>query len=57
MALASHTWPVSGGAMTCRVTGITVSQKQFDYARKRVADLGLADRIDIQLVDYRQMLP
>ncbi len=39
----------------CRVTGITVSKKQFEYAAKRVTDLGLADRIDIRLIDYRQM--
>ena len=39
----------------CRVTGITVSKKQFEYAGKWVADLGLSDRIDIKLIDYRQM--
>ncbi|MCP3954015.1 MAG: class I SAM-dependent methyltransferase [Desulfobacterales bacterium] len=39
----------------CRVTGITVSEKQFDFARRRVAAGGHANRIDIRLCDYRQL--
>ena len=38
-----------------RVTGITISQAQYDYARKRMFDQGLADRADIRLVDYRDV--
>ena len=37
-----------------RVTGITISPAQCDYARKRVFDAGLADRVDIRLEDYRE---
>ncbi|HEY5337337.1 MAG TPA: cyclopropane-fatty-acyl-phospholipid synthase family protein [Rhizomicrobium sp.] len=39
----------------CHVTGITLSQEQYDFARKAVAEAGLADRIDIQLIDYRDV--
>ncbi|MGF1544870.1 MAG: class I SAM-dependent methyltransferase [Parvularculaceae bacterium] len=36
-----------------RVTGLTISREQFDYARERVFRAGLADKVDFQLVDYR----
>jgi len=39
----------------CRVTGITISTEQYDLARQRVSEAGLADRIDIQLRDYRDL--
>ncbi len=39
----------------CRVTGITISQEQFDFARDRVAAEGLQDRIGIVMCDYRDM--
>lgn len=39
----------------CRVTGITVSQAQYDYARNRVFKEGLDDRITLHLRDYREM--
>jgi len=39
----------------CRVTGITVSQQQYEYARRRVAACDLEDRIDIQFCDYRHV--
>jgi cyclopropane-fatty-acyl-phospholipid synthase len=38
-----------------RVTGVTISQAQYDFARKRLFDQGLADRADIQLIDYRDI--
>jgi cyclopropane-fatty-acyl-phospholipid synthase len=34
-------------------TGVTLSTEQASYARKRVADAGLTDRIDIRVQDYR----
>jgi cyclopropane-fatty-acyl-phospholipid synthase len=34
-------------------TGITLSTEQAAYARKRVAEAGLTDRIDIRVQDYR----
>jgi len=38
-----------------RVTGITISQEQYDYARKRLFREGLSDRADIRMVDYRDV--
>ena len=36
-----------------RVVGITLSQEQHTYAKRRVEREGLADRVDIRLCDYR----
>ena len=38
-----------------RVTGITLSREQFDFARRRVFEEGLAHRISIELRDYRDV--
>lgn len=38
-----------------RVTGVTISQEQFDFARRRMFEQGLSDRADIQLIDYRDV--
>ena len=38
-----------------RVTGVTISQSQADLARKRVAEAGLTDKVEIRLQDYRQV--
>ena len=38
-----------------RVTGITISREQHDFATKRLADAGLADRAEVRLVDYRDL--
>lgn len=35
------------------VIGITLSEEQADLARQKVRDEGLADRVSIELVDYR----
>jgi cyclopropane-fatty-acyl-phospholipid synthase len=37
----------------CRVTGLTISREQHDFARKRVQDAGLAHKVDIRFQDYR----
>ena len=37
------------------VTGITISQQQYDFARKRLFEAGLAEKADIRLVDYRDV--
>ena len=36
-----------------KVTGLTISQQQHDYAVKRMADAGLSDMVSIKLQDYR----
>ncbi len=38
-----------------RVTGITISQEQYDFARKRLFEQGLSEKADIRLVDYRDV--
>ncbi|WP_128817662.1 SAM-dependent methyltransferase [Streptomyces sp. S063] len=40
-----------------RVTGITLSREQAAHARKRIAEEGLTDRIEIRVQDYRDVLP
>ncbi|MEV4870178.1 cyclopropane-fatty-acyl-phospholipid synthase family protein [Streptomyces syringium] len=35
--------------------GITLSEEQAAYARKRVAEAGLADRVEIRIQDYREI--
>lgn len=37
------------------VTALTVSRAQYDEARKRVADAGLVEKVDIRLCDYRDL--
>lgn len=37
------------------VVGITLSQEQAAYARKQVAEEGLADRVEIRVQDYRDV--
>jgi cyclopropane-fatty-acyl-phospholipid synthase len=36
-----------------RVTGLTISQEQFNYARDRIEKAGLSDRVEFKLQDYR----
>jgi cyclopropane-fatty-acyl-phospholipid synthase len=38
-----------------RVTGITLSKEQLAWARERVAQEGLTDRIEVRLQDYRDL--
>ena len=38
-----------------KVTGVTISQAQYDFARRRLFDQGLADKADIRLIDYRDV--
>ncbi|MFF8815830.1 class I SAM-dependent methyltransferase [Streptomyces pactum] len=38
-----------------RAVGITLSEEQAAYARKRVADAGLTDRVEIRVQDYRRV--
>lgn len=36
-----------------KVTGLTISREQFDYARERIFRQGLAERVAFKLQDYR----
>lgn len=37
------------------ITAITISQEQFDFATNRIANAGLQGRVQIELVDYREV--
>jgi len=39
----------------CRVTTTTISEEQFDFATKRVKDLGLSDQVTVLMQDYRKL--
>ncbi|MDX1707951.1 MAG: cyclopropane-fatty-acyl-phospholipid synthase family protein [Desulfobacterales bacterium] len=39
----------------CRVTATTISDEQFKLAQKRIAECGLADRIQLVMKDYRDL--
>ncbi len=43
----------AAGKRGLRVTGLTISREQHDYAVKRIADADLSDRVEIKLQDYR----
>ncbi|MES2661009.1 MAG: cyclopropane-fatty-acyl-phospholipid synthase family protein [Verrucomicrobiota bacterium] len=40
----------------CRITGVTISDAQASYARKRISDAGLQDQIEIRIQDYRHII-
>jgi cyclopropane-fatty-acyl-phospholipid synthase len=39
----------------CRLTGVTISNAQYEYARERIRKEGLEDRAEIVLRDYREI--
>jgi cyclopropane-fatty-acyl-phospholipid synthase len=39
----------------CRVTTTTISRKQYDMARRRIAQAGLDDRVTVLCEDYREL--
>jgi cyclopropane-fatty-acyl-phospholipid synthase len=45
----------AAGEYGARVTGITLSPAQAELARRRVADAGLADRVEVRLQDFREV--
>ena len=40
-------------SLGCRVTGLTISQEQFEHVRARIAAEGLQDRVEVRFQDYR----
>ena len=45
----------AAGNYGVRVVGVTLSREQAELARRRVADAGLADLVEIRLADYREV--
>ena len=41
----------------CRITTTTISREQHELARRRIAEAGLADRVEVLLKDYRDFGP
>ena len=39
----------------CRVTTATISPSQYDFARRRVTEAGLTNRVEVLLRDYRDL--
>jgi cyclopropane-fatty-acyl-phospholipid synthase len=39
----------------CHVTGISLSEEQASFARRRMIDAGLEDRVQIKVMDYRDV--
>jgi cyclopropane-fatty-acyl-phospholipid synthase len=39
----------------CRVTTTTISRRQYELARERVAAAGLAERVEVRCEDYREL--
>ncbi|URD74510.1 Mycolic acid cyclopropane synthetase [Musa troglodytarum] len=39
----------------CRYTGITLSEEQLKYVKRRAKEAGLEDHINFMLIDYRQL--
>ncbi len=39
----------------CRVTAVTISPAQLEYARERIARAGLEDRVELRFQDYRDL--
>ena len=39
----------------CRVTTTTISREQYEFARRKIADAGLAGRVEILQKDYRDL--
>jgi cyclopropane-fatty-acyl-phospholipid synthase len=37
------------------ITAITISQAQHDYAKRRIFEQGLAEKVEIKLIDYRDV--
>ncbi len=39
----------------CEVTGITLSENQYNYCNKRAEELNLKNQVDFRLIDYREL--
>jgi len=45
----------AAGEVGAKVTGVTISREQYDFAKKRIFESGLAEKADIRLIDYRDV--
>ena len=42
-------------AANCNVTGITLSENQFKYCKKKAKELNLENQLTFKLMDYREL--
>ena len=45
----------AAGRHGCRITTATISRRQYDLARRRIAAAGLESRVNVLLTDYRDL--
>ncbi len=45
----------AAGHYGCRVTTTTISRQQFEFAKQKINDIGLTDRVTVLLQDYRDL--
>jgi cyclopropane-fatty-acyl-phospholipid synthase len=45
-----------GGVVGAKVKAITISKAQHDWASRRIFEQGLTERVDVSLVDYRDVV-
>ncbi len=45
----------AAGELECSVTGITLSEEQAAFARRRIQEHGLSGQVEIRLMDYRDL--
>jgi cyclopropane-fatty-acyl-phospholipid synthase len=50
-AFAEH----AAASRGCRVHAVTISREQFDHTRRRVHEAGLAERVEVEFRDYRDI--
>lgn len=43
----------AAGEIGCKVTGLTISREQLNFAEQRIQKAGLAERVDFKFQDYR----
>lgn len=47
----------AAGERGARVLTLTLSEEQQELARRRIAEAGLGDRVEVRLADYREVAP
>lgn len=43
----------AAGEIGCKVTALTISREQFDFAARRIQRAGLGEKVEVRLQDYR----
>ncbi len=45
----------AAGEIGCKVTALTISREQLDFARKRIFEKGLNEKVEVRYQDYRDV--